>query len=75
MGKRRSYCLRLFVGKPLKSYDRFKDFVAKADDADRQADQAKKPAVQEAWRRIAANYRDLAMMEQAARRKRRKPAP
>ena len=63
------------MGKPLKSDDRFKDFVAKADDAARQAEQALFLAVHEAWRRLAVNYRDLAMMEQAARRKRRKPAP
>ena len=35
-------------------------FLAKAKDADKQAEQAKDPSVKHAWRAIADGYRDLA---------------
>jgi len=49
----------------------FDDYVRKADDAQQRAERAKDPKVAEAWRHIAAQYRDLAVMAQFAMRKRR----
>jgi hypothetical protein len=47
---------------------KYDQFVARADEAQKQADKAKDPEVEAHWRRIAANYRDLAMMAQYANR-------
>lgn len=49
----------------------FDEYMAKAEDAQQQAERAKDPKAEEAWRRIAANYRNLAVMAQYADRKRR----
>lgn len=54
------------------SKSRFEEYMAKAEDAQAQAEKAKDPKAEEAWRRVAASYRDLAMMEQYAARRRKK---
>jgi hypothetical protein len=50
----------------------FNEYMAKAEDAQAQADKAKIPKAEEAWRQIAAKYRDLAMIAQHADRTRRR---
>jgi hypothetical protein len=50
---------------------RFDQYMAKAQEAQEQAEKARDPKSEEAWRRIAANYRDLAMIAQHSNRKRR----
>jgi len=50
--------------------DKFDQYLAQAEEAEKKAEKAKAGKAQDFWRRIAANYRDLAMMAQAARRKR-----
>lgn len=47
-------------------------YAARAEEAQEQADKAKDPKAEEAWRRIAARYRDLAMIAQYTERKRRR---
>ena len=42
------------------SKTQFDEYMAKAEDAQQQAEKAKNQQAQEAWRRIADNYRDLA---------------
>jgi hypothetical protein len=54
------------------SKSKFDEYVAKAQEAQEQAEKAKDREVEQTWRRIAANYRDLAMMAQYAKRKRSK---
>ena len=49
----------------------FDQYMAKAQEAQERADKAKNAKAEEAWLKIAAQYRDLAMMAQAATRKRR----
>lgn len=49
----------------------FDEYMAKAEEAQQQAEKAKDQKAEEAWRWIAANYRDLAMMAQYSARKRR----
>jgi hypothetical protein len=40
------------------------EYLKKADEADRQADEIEDSAKQESWHKIAARYRDLAMIVQ-----------
>jgi hypothetical protein len=49
----------------------FDQYMAKGEQAQEQADKTSDPKTRETWRRIAANYRDLAMMAQFASRKQR----
>ena len=51
---------------------KYDEYVVRAEEAQKQADKATEPQVQEHWRRIAASYRDLAMMAQYANRPRRR---
>jgi len=54
---------------PKSKYD---EYVARADEAQKKADKAANPEIATHWRRIAASYRDLAMMAQYASRPSRK---
>ena len=49
----------------------FDEYMARAEEAQAQAEKAKSTKAEEAWRRIAASYRDLAMAAQYTGRKRR----
>ena len=47
---------------------KYDEYVVRADAAQTQADKATNPKEEERWRRIAASYRDLAVMAQYANR-------
>jgi hypothetical protein len=40
----------------------FDHYMARAQEAQDQADKTKDPRIEETWRRIASNYRDLAVV-------------
>ncbi len=53
----------------------FDDYMKKAEEAQQQAEKAKDAKAEEAWRQIAASYRDLAMAAQYRGRKKPGGAP
>ena len=53
---------------------KYDEYVARADEAEKQAEKATDPKAEQRWRRLAASYRDLAMMAQYASRPRKNKA-
>ena len=47
--------------------DRYDEYVAKAKEAEEQADKATDERTRHAWRKVAAGYRDLAIMAESER--------
>ena len=48
--------------------DRYDEYVVKAKDAEEQAEKARDEMTRHAWTKVAAGYRDLAIMAEAERR-------
>ena len=50
--------------------DRYREYLTKAEEAEKQAEMAVDDDAKDSWRKVASRYRDLASMAEAQRRDR-----